>query len=134
MNRQKTITLRKGDPTAQVRMEACSPAIIIQYFDQLKSKKQTSRAQKRSNTTKEPNAPRQVRLDRVEVSGSDSTLKPYESKRAQQSEVCTGDHSGGDAIIDVNMCYICFGMYEDDVQEGRGTEWRECVCGRWVHE
>ena len=34
----------------------------------------------------------------------------------------------------MNMCYICFGMYEDDVQEGRGTEWRECVCGRWVHE
>ena len=83
--------------------------------------------------TKEPNAPKRVRLNRVEVSGGDSTLRPYESKRAQQSEVCTGDHSGGDAI-DVNMCYICFGMYEDDVQEGRGTEWRECVCGRWVHK
>jgi len=133
MNRQKTITLQKGDPTAQVWMEACSPAIITRYFDQLKSKKRTSRAQKRSNTTKEPNAPKRVRLDRVEVSGSDSTLKPYESKRGQQSEVYTGDHSGGDAI-DVNMCYICFGMYEDDVQEGRGTEWRECVCGRWVHK
>jgi len=33
MNRQKTITLQKGDPTAQVQMEACSPAIIT---DQLK--------------------------------------------------------------------------------------------------
>ena len=42
MNRQKTITLRKGDPTAQVRMEACSPVITTWYFDQLKSKKRTS--------------------------------------------------------------------------------------------
>ena len=80
MNRQKTITLRKGDPTAQVRMEACSPAIITRYFDQLKSKKRTSQAQKRSNTTKELNAPKRVRLDRVEVSGSDSTLKPMNQR------------------------------------------------------
>ena len=36
MQRQKTITLRKGDPTVQVRMEACSQEIIMQYFDQLK--------------------------------------------------------------------------------------------------
>ena len=36
MQRQKIITLRKGDPTAQVRMEACSQEIIMQYFDQLK--------------------------------------------------------------------------------------------------
>ena len=28
--------LRKGDPTAQVQMEACSQEIIMQYFDQLK--------------------------------------------------------------------------------------------------
>ena len=31
MQRQKTITIRKEDPTAQVRMEACSPEIIMQY-------------------------------------------------------------------------------------------------------
>ena len=36
MQRQKAITLRKGDPTAQVRVEACSQEIIMQYFDQLK--------------------------------------------------------------------------------------------------
>ena len=36
MQSQKTITLRRGDPTAQVRMEACSPETIMQYFTQLK--------------------------------------------------------------------------------------------------
>ena len=33
----------------------------------------------------------------------------------------------------MNTCYISFGMYEH-VREGTGREWRECVCGRWVHE
>ena len=37
------------------------------------------------------------------------------------------DHGGA---IDVNTCYICFGMYED-VRESTGREWWECV---WVHE
>jgi len=32
----------------------------------------------------------------------------------------------------MNMCYICFGTYEEDVGEGIGSKWRECVCGRWV--
>ena len=67
-----------------------------------------------------------MRIDEVEHSGSDTTLKPNESKRARQREVRAGEHSAGGAI-DVNTCYICFGMYE-------GSEWRECVCGRWVHE
>ena len=37
MQRLKTITYPKGDPTAQVQIEACSrEIIIIQYFNQLK--------------------------------------------------------------------------------------------------
>ena len=34
----------------------------------------------------------------------------------------------------MNTCYICFSMYEEDVREGTGREWRECVCGCSVHE
>ena len=70
---------------------------------------------------------------RVKHSESDTILKPNESKRARQREVRAGEHLAGGAI-DVNTCYICFGMYEEDVREGTGREWRECVCGRWVHE
>ena len=74
-----------------------------------------------------------MRLDEVEHSRSDTILNPNESKRAWQREVHAGEYSAG-ADIDVNTCYICFGMYEEDVREGTGKEWRECVCGCWVHE
>ena len=73
-----------------------------------------------------------MRIDEVEHSGNDTILKPNESKRARQREVRAGEHSAGGAI-DMNTCYICFGIYED-VREGTGRDWRECVCRRWVHE
>ena len=83
--------------------------------------------------TVKPKAPlKQVRQDESgEHSASDTTLKPSEPKRARQDDVRTGDHSTDDTI-DVTMYYICFGSYEDDVREGTGSEWRECVCGCWV--
>ena len=36
--------------------------------------------------------------------------------------------------INTNECAICFQTYEDDVLEETGSDWVECVCGRWVHE
>ena len=38
-----------------------------------------------------------------------------------------------DDEIDVNVCCMCFGSYEDDVREGFGAEWMKCPCGRWLH-
>jgi len=77
-------------------MEACSPAIIIKYFDQLNEvleeydlmdcPEQISRAQKHSNTTTKPTAPKRARLDEVEHSGSDSTLKPNDAMRVRTAE------------------------------------------------
>ena len=145
MQRQKTITLRKGDPTAQVRMEACSQdkekrkqeqakkkqqrdellkkkaeekarkAEEKKKLDEQKSKQRTLQTQKHSNSNIKPNPPKGVRINEVEHSESDTILKPNESKRARQREVHAGEHSGGGAI-DVNMC---FDMYED-VREGTG--------------
>ena len=43
------------------------------------------------------------------------------------------DSSGNDEI-DVNICCMCFGHYEDDVLEGAGVDWIFCKCGRWLHE
>ena len=31
-----------------------------------------------------------------------------------------------DDEIDVNICFMCFGSYEDDVREGYGAEWMKC--------
>ena len=55
------------------------------------------------------------------------------SKRPRRSQTQTDDQSVCD-LIDPNLCYICFGRYEDDVKEGAGNEWRMCICERWVHE
>ena len=33
-----------------------------------------------------------------------------------------------DDEIDVNNCCMCFGSYEDDVQEGYEAEWMKCLC------
>jgi len=34
---------------------------------------------------------------------------------------------------DVNVCCMCFGCYENDVQEGYRAEWMKYPCGRWLH-
>jgi len=47
---------------------------------------QISRAQKHSNTTTKPTAPKRARLDEVEHSGSDSTLKPNDAMRVRTAE------------------------------------------------
>ena len=100
--------------------------------DEEKSKKRTLQTQKCSNTNIKLHTPKRVTIDEVEHLGSDTILNPNESRRARQREVHAGEDSAG-ADIDVNTCYICFGMYED-VRKGTEREWRECVCGRWVHE
>ena len=101
--------------------------------DEQKSKQRTLQTQKRSNSNIKPNPPKRMRIDEVKHSESDTILKSNESKRARQREVRTGEHSAGSAI-DMNMCYICFGMYEEDARKGTEREWRGCVCGHWVHE
>ena len=35
--------------------------------------------------------------------------------------------------IDSNVCFICFGNYEDDLIDGYGADWIDCACGRWLH-
>ena len=37
-----------------------------------------------------------------------------------------------DEPIDTNLCCICFGSYDEDIDTGR--EWLQCSCGRWIHE
>ena len=38
------------------------------------------------------------------------------------------------APINTGECCECLETYEDDVRFGRGEEWVECACGRWIHE
>ena len=58
----------------------------------------------------------------AKVHGIIFCLPPHTTREYQPLDV------GG--AIDVNTCYICFGMYED-VRKGTGREWWECA---WVHE
>ena len=36
--------------------------------------------------------------------------------------------------INTDQCAICFRTYNDDIWDGTGEDWIECVCGRRVHE
>ena len=36
--------------------------------------------------------------------------------------------------ITQNTCCECLLTYEQDIKQGTGAEWVECVCGRWLHE
>ena len=49
-----------------------------------------------------------------------------ETRRLGTSRVANND-------IDVTICCMCFGSYEDDVTEGNGAEWQDCACGCWFH-
>ena len=42
--------------------------------------------------------------------------------------------SGATASDETNECCVCFRTYSQDVLEGTGFKWVECVCGRWLHE
>ena len=33
-----------------------------------------------------------------------------------------------------NVCSICFGTYQDDVDQETGRDWVQCPCGRWTPE
>ena len=43
-------------------------------------------------------------------------------------------HLSSDFQVDTNLCCMCFGLYSEDVENGDGRDWIECVCGRWLHE
>ena len=45
----------------------------------------------------------------------------------------TSEGTANNSEIDVNVCCMCFGHYDDDVLEGYGAEWMDCTCGRWLH-
>ena len=39
---------------------------------------------------------------------------------------------GSAETIHTDLCCVCFGTYDEDIETGR--EWLECCCGRWIHE
>ena len=37
-----------------------------------------------------------------------------------------------DATVESDLCCVCFGSYQEDIDTGR--EWLQCSCNRWIHE
>ncbi len=31
-------------------------------------------------------------------------------------------------------CCVCFGTYQEDMDDGLGSEWVQCSCSHWLHE
>ena len=87
------------------------------------AKKREMRSKKRVASTSAPVPKKKARI----VSES-SKNQPSTSRASTSSGATTSDE------IDTNECCECFQTYSEDVLEGTGLEWVECVCGRWLHE
>ena len=37
-------------------------------------------------------------------------------------------------LISHRTCAVSVYSHEQDIKQGTGAEWVECVCGRWLHE
>jgi len=58
---------------------------------------------------------------------------PRNTKRLKTISNMQVNKETEDEEINVNVCCMCFGCYEDDVREGYGAEWMKCPCGCWLH-
>ena len=151
LERRPNVSLRRGDATANVRMEALD--MEKRQREILKKKKKEEKAAKAEERRKrqavtagkrsrQPTAQKarskKARLDVSTSTGDCSTsataaVKQTTGKRsdAKGKQKASG-HSGEE--ININQCAICFRTYNDDIQEETGEVWIECACGRWVHE
>ena len=91
--------------------------------EELAKKREMRSKKKRVASTSAPVPKKKARI----VSES-SKNQPSTSRASTSSGATTSDE------IDTNECCVCFRTYSEDVLEGTGLEWVECVCGRWLHE
>ena len=125
---QPKLTLRRGDPTAHVRMDAINEDTLDQYFSLLKDvMEEHSLYDKPSQiyNIDESGVP----LDREPLHGSEESGEP--AAKMPRREV--PPTNSADSEVDENVCCMCFGSYYDDVLDQSGRDWINCACSQWLH-
>ena len=110
LERQKDLSLRQGDSTAHVRMDAMNRETIDHYFSLLHDTLSTNGLL---------NKPAQIY--NVDESGV-----PFKCNEDLQSAPRTNS-----AEVNDSECCVCFVSYDNDQS---GGDWVACACGRWLHE
>jgi hypothetical protein len=87
------------------------------------AKKREMKSRKRVATTSAA-----VSRKKKKTMSTTSENQPSTSRASTSSGATTSEE------IDTNQCCVCFQNYSEDVLEGTGLDWVECVCGRWLHE
>ena len=130
MERQSDLSLRQGDSTAHVRMDAINKDTMDHYFALL-SDTQARKAEEKARKTVEKTGakPGEKRKGRAKADSNDSHEHSTRSKtQPPQKKVRVNDS------IDDSECCVCFMTYEEDIANKSGKDWVACACGRWLHK
>ena len=110
--------------------------------EELAKKKAEARAKKTSSQRLAPKrvatSQPKVRTKKAKPDSASTHTAPSSTNLAiasvSASTNSTAASTSTSASMSTGECCECFETYEDDVRFGRGEEWVECACGRWIHE
>ena len=89
-----------------------------------RSQEKTRKADEKARKAAERNLSKAKKAEKKVANKRDATSTLRQSRKKIRCDL--------DEPIDTNLCCICFGSYDEDIDTGR--EWLQCSCGRWIHE
>ena len=134
LERQKDLSLRQGDSTAHVRMDAMNKETIDHYFgllhDTLSTNGLLDKPAQIYNVDESgvPFNPRPPKV--VSPKGRQTKKVRYRCSTTRKAK-CARTDRNCEADFNDSECCVCFVPYEEDQS---GKDWVACGCGRWLHE
>ena len=129
LERQSDLSLRQGDSTAHVRMEADEKEQRKKEREEKKrqreeecKRKAEERARKAAENTKK--AKSSMKRKAETASSSLNTRGEMQSPKQKAARMQAKLDN-----IDDSECCMCFTTYEEDIQGQTGKEWVACACG-----
>ena len=142
---QSDLSLRQGDSTAHVRMDAVNKETMDQYFSEKarkakereeekarKAEEKARKAEEKSRKAAESTKKARIGMKQKAKPGVNSSNTRSETQPPPKAARMQAMHQVDN--IDDGECCMCFTTYEEDIRDQSGKEWVECACGRWLHE
>ena len=129
---EKTSTTRKGKQERKLKKQqkeeeqkrkADEKAQKATERQALKAKKEVAKAEKEA-----------ARIEQAKNKVHNTPFKAGTKRCCVNEPRVTRKKARGDmdATVESDLCCVCFGSYQEDIDTGR--EWLQCSCNRWVHE
>lgn len=100
-----------------------------QKREEEKKKKAEAKARKLAEKATNPTQ-RQSKRKRVNQPATSKRRKTTDSN-SEAENIDIHVPVGG---MDSDECCVCHGTFTEDAEQGNGSEWLQCSCGRWLHE